>query len=344
MTDDIRKERPGPLTYTKSVVTVSGLSKPAEVTHYERMRDLKSRPNRHLLRSIFEDLKNWTGGKHYGQRGYLITTDCKPASYMYLAAQLTVDLNELKEAMTELEQIGLLEIVVIDGHFDNSGSSRTQPDVSGQKRTPLKKRKNKRIGNGKVKEKNKSATAKVKSKTKEIYNNKHKEQTDNKQKESSQGQDEKSSTQSPPTTQPIEPTESDTGGLVIQFTNPLHSVNHTRSRRSEPQHIGDIAAGMMHKYSPDAKSFAGDVFQALQLACKPDSVQGRQELASFASIFMDASYSGLSPPALDALRERAIAEAKRIKKNWKSRQGKPAAVFVDVFKKMVNKAKTKPAM
>lgn len=52
LNDDIRKGRPGPLTYTKSVVTVSGLSKEAEVRHFERMRVLKARQERHLLRSV----------------------------------------------------------------------------------------------------------------------------------------------------------------------------------------------------------------------------------------------------------------------------------------------------
>jgi hypothetical protein len=147
LSDDIRKKRSGPLTFTKSVVTVSGLSKETEVKHFERMRDLKSRPNRHLLRSVFEDLKNWTGGKHYGQRGYLITTDCKPASYIYLAAQLAVDSKDLQKAMLELEQIGLLERVNLNGQFKDSGLVRTEPDIAGRKRMPLKKDKNNRKEN-----------------------------------------------------------------------------------------------------------------------------------------------------------------------------------------------------
>jgi hypothetical protein len=54
---------------------------------------------------------------------------------------------------------------------------------------------------------------------------------------------------------------------------------------------------------------------------------------------MDAQGSGLSPPELDKLQERAVAEAGRIRKHWKNRRGNIAAVFCSVFKKMVSKGK-----
>ena len=141
LTDDIRKNRPGPLSYTKSQVTLSGLSKEAEIKHFERIRLLKARPERHLLRSVFEDLKNWTGGKHYGPRGYLVTTDGKPASYEYMAAQLEqMNVDDLKRAIPKLAEIGLIERAPFNGSPDGSGPNRTHPDTSGSKHLPLKKR------------------------------------------------------------------------------------------------------------------------------------------------------------------------------------------------------------
>ena len=189
--DDLRKDRPGPLSYTKSFVTLSGISKEYEIKHFERLQELKSRPERHLLRSIFEDLKNWSGTKTIKHRGYLLTTAEQPATYEYLAGQLKVDIEELKQAMPILEEIGLVERVPIEtlpgdkqptkpkkkqraaaGRTkkksvkkkksskkkseapDTSGRIRTHPDASGKNRTALYKRNGK--GNGKRKSNSKS--------------------------------------------------------------------------------------------------------------------------------------------------------------------------------------------
>ncbi len=107
--DDLRKDRPGPLSYTKSFVTLTGFSKGHEIAHFERMEELKSRAERHLLRSVFEDLKNWSGKKTIEHRGYLLTTAGQPATYDYLSAQLKVSVEELKQAMQILAEIGLID-------------------------------------------------------------------------------------------------------------------------------------------------------------------------------------------------------------------------------------------
>jgi len=150
----------------------------------------------------------------------------------------------------------------------------------------------------------------------------------------------------PTTTPPIKPKEADTGGSLITFIGPLGSDTRlgegssSRSRkRSEPQQLGNIAQGILRRYNPEAKSFAGDVFEALQLSCHPLSQQGKREAASFAALWQRAYHSGLSPPTLAELRERAIAEARRIVKSWNGRRGKPAAVWCKIFGEMIAKTR-----
>jgi hypothetical protein len=248
LTDDIRKKRPGPLTYTKSVVTVSGKSNPAEVIHYERMRDLKSRPNRHLLRSVFEDLKNWTGGKHYGQRGYLITTNCKPACYRYLSAQLTIEVKELREAMTELEQIGLLEKVTIDGQFDNSDSSRTKLDKNGKKRKPLKKDKSKY----KVESENKKKINKKIGIESEGETQNHNNITYDSQNAVQKGNEAEDSTI------PTNSTKADAPGKA-------QGSNAKPSRTPDKSHIGNIINMQSYRYDQASMEFALEVMLKLGL-------------------------------------------------------------------------------
>lgn len=166
----------------------------------------------------------------------------------------------------------------------------------------------------------------------------------NRQRESLQeyrsveGQDETKPTQTPTTTpKPIEPTESDAGSSVIQFPNCSRSAKH---RHSEPGKLGDIVKSIMHRYDHKAKSFAADVFIALKLPCALDSVEARRELGCFASLWMDAVCSGIPPMELDHLRNRAIAEAQRLRKYWHNRPGKIQAVWCKIFGDMLNKAKT----
>jgi hypothetical protein len=134
LTDDVRKERSGPLRYVKSLVTLSPFSPGAESRHFERMHALQSRAERHLLRSVLEDLKAWVAAKPFGLRGYLVTVEGKPASCEYLAEQLTLDIEDLKQALPILEQIGFLERVPMNGQLEQK-PARAQAKT-GAARTP----------------------------------------------------------------------------------------------------------------------------------------------------------------------------------------------------------------
>lgn len=309
LADDIRKKRSGPLTYTKSQVTISGLSTAAEVRHYEMMKQLKARPERHLLRSVLEDLTNWTGAKHYGPRGYLVTTENKPPSLDYIAAQLDkLEAKDLEIAMPILEDIGLIEKVIMNGSLEPSGPKRTGPDSSGRKRTPLKKDKDKDKDKNKKKKK-----GKVDKDNNNIKNNSRQE--NNKHKSHLvEGQTKAQTTQAPTTTpESIKSKVVEPGGSrIIKFNGPPGSVKYKR-------------------YDDDCKMFAQEIFYGLELEKQGQSVQTRRNLGSFASQWRKACRSGLPPPVLDELRSSAITEARRLGRYYRNNKGNPAAVFNDVF-------------
>ena len=167
--DARRKKQKGPLSFTKSLVTTHFLSKDAEIRYFERMKVLKAHDQRHLLRSVYEDVKNWVAGKYLGPRGFLVDADYKPASYTYLANQLDhVPIEDLKIALPILVKIGLFEKVCFDGFPDAAGRGRTRPDGSGRRRKPLNKGKSK--DKGKSKNKSRNAIDNGKVKVKEIKN------------------------------------------------------------------------------------------------------------------------------------------------------------------------------
>lgn len=141
LTDDVRKGRSGPLRYTKSLVTLSPFCADAESRHFERMRRLKARPERHLLRSIFEDLKNWTAMKPFELRGYLVTSEGKKATNEYLAEQLSISVEDLKQALPILEDLGLLELITMDAR-PRPKKTKPKPRRTRSKAASAKKTKN----------------------------------------------------------------------------------------------------------------------------------------------------------------------------------------------------------
>ncbi len=298
LSDDLRKKRPGPLTYTKSPVTLTAGSKDHDIKIWERLQQLKSRPERHLLRSVFEDLKCWAGLKTIKDRGYLVTTEGVPASYEYIAGQLKMEVKEVKQAMTLLGDIGLLERLTIRSrqcrtHPDSSGRSRTPPDKNGRKRKRLKK-----------------AKAKVKLKV----NGKGKSNSSKKR----QGKAKPNDREVPPsTTQPIKPQNSAKGGTLIPFASP--------SELSNTELLGDIAKSTLHRHNPEAKRFAVEIYQALKLPWEPKSEMCRRELGCFGSLWHKARGD-------DELWDRAVTEAKKIAKRKQNK--KKGAVFCTVFENL----------
>jgi hypothetical protein len=347
-------------------VTQSGLSKEEETRHFEMMKILKARPERYLLRSVFEDLKNWTAGKYYGPRGYLVTTDGRPASYEYLAAQLHMNVEDLKQAIPILTEIGLIERVLLNGSPARSGQGRTHPVASGSKHRPLTNGKAK--GNSKTKTKNKGKTF-GKSKANEQGASKRQSGVTARAKENGNGARRKANAQErhgerkrqgqsqgaesppmaaesshPPTTTPPLPSEphgADAlgGSKVIPFTAiPQGSVKPDSGRQRRA-----TAAGEAKSYNKYDLQFGTKVYIALGYQWDIESQKARREICSFASKWAQCRQrlSDLPPPVLDELGRRAIAEAGKISKRRSNRN--KAAVWCTVLDKLTN-AKLAEAM
>lgn len=328
MTDDVRKGRKGPLAYTKSFVSLSGLSKPCETHHYERLRDLKARPERHLLRSIFEDLKNWTAHKPQNFQGYLVTHSGRPADYDYICAQLdNVDKEELKRAIFVLSQIGLIERVALNGQFcdkhdkdskntDAPDCSGNCPDDSGEGPDDSGKGVDSLLNDkGKVKalaapEKRKASGDKT---------------TVAEDEDKENGNDMAKPTQAPTTTplpSAVKPCESDLGGEAEQDDSgsPPGTVNRP---------VGKQRPGMVHHKGDYEKwdlIYGSRIFGFLGL-----SKNKNRESSSFASKWHECRCKlwDLPPPEIDKIGIRGIRQAEKIAKQKNCNKSKVWNNFMD---------------
>lgn len=310
--DAKRKKQEGGLSFTKSQVTTHFLSNEAEQRFAKRLRVLKSHPLRHLLRSTFEDIKNWTAAKHRAQRGLLVDAQGRAVTYSYLAAQLDqMPVADLKKAMPILEQIGLIEWGMFDGSPDGTGQSRMQPDAAGSKRLALNK------DNDKAKRKSKSKN-KQKARSDETTVAAHKDNADNGKNDPQNKADDQVPCQpASPESLPSEPHLSDDGGRgrTIPFTRPPDSAEISRH----------------------GLTYGRRVYLALGYHWDVDSPEAYREIASFGSKHdqVCSRLSGIDPPSLDAILNRLLREASTIAKRRGNRN--KAAVWHTVADRIVAK-------
>lgn len=358
LAENIRYDRKSPLLYTKDFVG-SG-NDDESCAYFRQLMALRSKSNWLELRGAFAELKNIAGNMSKVFRGYLLNSDFKPATIKEIGRWLGKNEAEAKVIMDELKDVGLLEEIDLPA-FDTDGneSPKKSKKKSSSRKKKLKKKTSShkkpvrargRTGNsgGAQNSLKKKAKAKAKAKVKnkanvnannvndksprEINNNRiHKSNALEENKADEAAAKCSDAALAPTTTPPLEPTKSDEGGAVIQFPAPSGSANHG------PLHLGSVAKSMVHRYDQDAKDFAGEIYQALNLHRRwcPTSSSGRRELGSFASVWMKAKTSGLPPPELAQLWSRAIQEAQQIAKKLKS--GKPSAVWCSVFNKILDK-------
>ena len=331
LSDDARKGKKGPLSYTKSFVSLSGSSKPYETRHYERLKYLKAIKDRHLLRSVFEDLKSWSAEKMQDYQGYLVDHAGRPADYEYIAAQLDhIEKNDLKKAMRILAQIGLIEKISQNGQFKHENEDA--PDGSGNETV--------NSGNGADSlQEGKAANAEG-------------DPVDHEEKASNglsavEGQDKvigsaetKANAQragQPQVKEPIadKPTESDAGGgdrAKADTRPPPRPVNQpTGQQRAGPlHHAGD--------YENSDVRYGERIWLALGYNGDIKSEKAVREITSFASKFHECRCRlwGLSPPQIDELGIRGLKQARKIARQ----KGNRAAKWNDFMTK-ISKAKSK---
>lgn len=318
LTDDVRKERSGPLRYIKSLVTMSPFCPDAETRFHERLCRLRSHRDRYLLRSVLEDLKCWAGAKPYAVRGFVVTAEGKAASYDYLASQLGMPAEDLKKALPILEDIGFLERVPL---VKQRESARPKRKKTARKKTSkttkkTKSKKAKKAASGALEaatealpERNgpkRPALKKVKAKVKEKIKGKDKatiglsasgckrKTNGNGKREDLVNAQKSPSDLCPPAAPPsaAKPKESDDGERVIPFARSPGSVD----------------------YSRPGLAYGRRVYLALGYRSDPESPEALREICSFASSHdrICARLAGLGPPAIDAVLARALREASKI--------------------------------
>lgn len=283
--DDVRLDRKSPLIYTKDFV--GGGSDDESCTHGRQLLALRSKRNWLALRGAFSELKNIAGNMSSKYRGYLLNSNYRPASVKEIGRWLGVREAKSESILKELRDVGLLEMVAFpnfNGSPVKTGRVRRRPGKSGKRRKSLKKKVKAKVngkGNTKVNRKRQGKTNTIERPT--------------------------------PTTQPLKPQVSAKRESVIQFTAPSELQN--------TELLGDIAQGMLHRYSADAKEFSGEIYKALKLPWDMTSEEGRRELGCFASLWQKAN--------IPELRDRAISEARKIAKRRQNR--KKGAVWCTVF-------------
>ena len=297
LADDVRKNKRGPLSFTKSPVSLSGQSKPCEVHHYERLRDLKARAERHLLRSVFEDLKSWSAHKPQNQQGYLVTHAGRPADPAYIAAQIdNIDKNELKKAMRILGEIGLIERITLNGQF--SAKNEEPPETGG----------NDTDNSADLKKDEGKAQAAPEKRKASIGLSADEDQ------EKVIGKGKNKPPQAPTTTPEADkPTESDLRGETTPYgSDSLSGAVYTR---------GDIHYG-------------GRIYRALKLKHPEDSPEAYREITSFASKWHKCKekLTGLDPPEINQLGIRGVRQAEKIAKQ----KGNRAAKWNDFMDKVTD--------
>lgn len=328
--EDVRLDRKSPLIYTKDFV--GGGSDDESCAHWRQLMALRSKTNWLMLRGAFAELKNVAGNMSKEYRGYLLDSNFQQASVKEIGRWLGVGEKKAEKIIEELRDVGLLEYVALPqfngqprkrkpnrarARPGKSGRAQTGTGKSGKSQAPLKKK-------AKAKA-NANANANVKAKANAKVNGDGKGNT----KRAKERQSKDKPQEAPPSAaQPLKPQIPQKRGSLIQFTGPSELPNTER--------LGCIANKILHKFNPDAKQFAFEVYQALKLPWDPTSEMGRRELGCFASVWQKVAgwkNAGIPLPVIDELRERAIAEARKIAHRRQNR--KKGAVWCFVFKRIV---------
>jgi len=351
LSDDVRKERSGPLRYTRSLVTLSPFASDAESRYFERLCRLKAHPERHLLRSILADVVNWTAAKPFGIRGFLVTAEGKVASCEYLAEQIGVSVDEIAKALPVLEQLGFLERIRMDGQAEPKPKRPRTRGKTASAKTSKKPVKKSKIRN-KLKAQN-AAKSTVGCSTKQVLDSAGTSRNEpeslcppsrkNKDKGNSKVKDNQKATSG--LTAPGCKRNNNGNGISAETNDNAQNKCLTENQGQEPlpsePHESDAQGGDLPgtcgKSPPGpVKSKAGHrraditdcqgvydhsdvlygqrVYRALGLGPSIDDVQARREITSFASVWHQCRImlDGLSPPEIDILGIRGIHEAEKI--------------------------------
>lgn len=361
LSENIRKYRKSALEFSRDFVGDAGGD---EAVGYNRQFALLSNGdglNFGLLYGVYRLLINLAAKQSRAFRGYLLDARNRPLTDAQIGKLLKIETKQMRKFLRQFASVDLLERVELP-EFDMSineppprngdgndrggskkksaagtrksrsgGRGRDRTEISVRVRKPLKgngKRVNKKHGNY------------------VIDNDKNQRKTNNDKRRGDdsnalKGQIKGRTTTTPTTAPSFMPKASDAGGTVIDFTSPPGSA---KQNRVGPQKLGDVVAGMEHRYHSDAKGFGSEIYRALKLPFSPVSTQGRRELGSFASMWMKAKKKSLSHTVLDELWRRAIQEACKIAPRRRKGDNVSAIwckVFNDLLAKRCSQSKSR---
>ena len=312
--DDVRFCRRGPLQFVREYVG-SGQTD-VSITYKQQLEAVKTSPNRHILRSIFDDLREIAANRSRCYRGYLLDEKNQPATEKKIAQWVGLEPSECRRVLKELADIGLIERVPLP-EFDITENEipRKSKRRSDRSRKPGS-RGGKKRGKGKSSSAHEPARASSSAFTETVNGNGNGNNKGNKKQtakplsngginqERTSGRDMRGQgvmreeIPTAPTTTPLfSPTGSDAG------------VGH----RSLDSSVPDLPRSVLTpppKYGDEAKQFGFEIFKALRVQHNPTSPEGRRELGGFASAWQTAQISGIS--SLNELWQASVQDATRI--------------------------------
>ena len=134
--EDARYCRKSPLVYTREFVG-SGTDD-VSIEYKQQINVIKAHPNRHVLRSVFDDLKEIAANKSRAYRGYLLGQGYKPADDRLISMWVGLDLAATKKALRQLAEIGLVERMELPA-FDPDTNEPPTKDEATDEAKPGKK-------------------------------------------------------------------------------------------------------------------------------------------------------------------------------------------------------------
>lgn len=359
MPEDFRKCRVGPLIYLKEYVGTGADDE--QITYRQQMALIRQRPDRHLLRSVFIELRELAACRSRAYRGYLLDDRLRPASNGWLAALCGLDSRTMQRCLKALASIGLVVQTPLP-QWDLSKNKdpespaaekpkpaqkgpknakkrnpRKRPEKNGKNRRPLnivkvkdkvkdkEKDKKKEIGirQRKSEEKKKKTSDSIKD------NPKTEIETETEGKANAQA-----SRQGQPTAVPPPPPAAQSPKPKSKPTDPSQSdAGEAVSCTQEPPPPSiNLSAMLNDLYNPEL--FADAVFQRL-FGGPPCGLHGRQEIGAYASAWERALQASLKPSELKRLWDRSLLRAEQISRK-RRRVKSPGAVWMHEFNKRLH--------
>lgn len=371
MDEDSRQCRQSALVFIRVLVhSVDSVKYPWCANYSEQISTLMAEPNGHVLHSVFIMLVKKASERYRRYRGFLLDGQMLPATNRDIARWTNLTVPEIKKVLKQLSKVGLIERVDLPEFDTDSDQTPKKPDEKDDRKTTSKSKKKDSAGSsGKTRKnlgksgetpdafkktrtatttltKTKKKTAKKKKLSKTASAEKANDQSNPKAKQQPEAKpsttqscevervgEQQSKSLSPSASPPSMPTESDSG--VAVNTLPSQSSYQQRPQsahdKNPPVRLGAILNQKQHRYNPESRAFAHEIYDKLGLGYPKDSPQAQRELHNFAAAWMQAQGSGLGGVGLEELRAKSVKNAMKIRKGGKAR--KPAAVWRSTFNK-----------